>query len=158
MDRGNTTLQHSKGFSLIEVMTVVAIVGILATIAIPLYLEFQSRTRVSEVLASIGACKANVIDFYLENAGWTRADGTNISTVTVCSQSGSEYETPGTMSVSNVGIISVEVQNLGSGIADGEVVTSAPVIVVNQITGWRCGNPADGTTLEERFLPGTCQG
>ncbi len=151
-------MRHSKGFTLIEVMTVVAIVGILATIAIPLYLEFQSRTRVSEVLASLGACRANVVDFYLENAGWNRRDGTNVSTLPLCSQEGSEFEIPGSMTVNNVGIISVQVQNLGSGVADGEVITSAPVIVVNQITGWRCGNPADGTTLEERFLPGTCQG
>ncbi len=52
-----------QGFTLIELMIVVAIVGILAAIALPAYQDYTVRARVSEALASAGACKTQISEF-----------------------------------------------------------------------------------------------
>ncbi|MEO8751330.1 MAG: pilin [Casimicrobiaceae bacterium] len=52
-----------QGFTLIELMIVVAIVGILAAIALPAYQDYTVRARVSEGLASAGACKTQISEF-----------------------------------------------------------------------------------------------
>lgn len=55
------TLRNKKGFTLIELMIVVAILGILAAVAIPMYINYQNRARMSEAPVSIDAIKKGVI-------------------------------------------------------------------------------------------------
>ncbi len=55
---------RQQGFTLIELMIVVAIVGILAAIAIPAYKDYTVRAKVSECAATLGACKTSVTEFY----------------------------------------------------------------------------------------------
>ena len=66
------TLQ--KGFTLIELMIVVAIVGILAAVAIPAYQDYLKRSKVSEVAAALAACKTSYAEFVAANAGALPAD------------------------------------------------------------------------------------
>src|SRR5207248_1656111 len=58
-----------QGFTLIELMIVVAIVGILAAIAIPAYQDYVARSKVSEAMATLGACKTSVTEYIQVNAG-----------------------------------------------------------------------------------------
>src|SRR5678815_488728 len=53
-----------KGFTLIELMIVVAIIGILAAIAIPAYSDYTERAKVSELVTLASACKASVSEYY----------------------------------------------------------------------------------------------
>jgi len=53
-----------KGFTLIELMIVVAIIGILAAIAIPAYSDYTERAKVSELVTIASACKASVSEYY----------------------------------------------------------------------------------------------
>ncbi len=61
-------MKNQRGFTLIELMIVVAIVGILAAIAIPNYLTYQARTRQSEARVNLGAIFSGQVAFFANNA------------------------------------------------------------------------------------------
>ncbi|ENW5487671.1 pilin, partial [Neisseria gonorrhoeae] len=73
------TLQ--KGFTLIELMIVIAIVGILAAVALPAYQDYTARAQVSEAILLAEGQKSAVTEYYLNNGKWPAdngaADGTD---------------------------------------------------------------------------------
>ena len=155
-------MRKQSGFTLIELMIVVAIVGILAAIAIPAYRDFQVRSKVSEVIASMGACKTTMGEFYESNASWLNRAGNPID-ANICQDAGgagdrSRYVAsivvgPGLMTATtqNTGALNEgTIEMLAANAAGGAVVPPA------DIYQWVCGG--GGTTLEARYLPGSCQG
>ncbi|ENV8412340.1 pilin, partial [Neisseria gonorrhoeae] len=67
------TLQ--KGFTLIELMIVIAIVGILAAVALPAYQDYTARAQVSEAILLAEGQKSAVTEYYLNNGIWPKDNG-----------------------------------------------------------------------------------
>jgi len=134
--------QLQQGFTLIELMIVVAIVGILAAIAIPAYQDYTIRARVSEGLSLATAAKVAVSEtFQSQNA--------------VASQAATGYASPtATDNVSNItiaagGTITVTY----TAAAGGGTVTLAPTLVAGSPITWDC----KGGTLDAKYRPAICR-
>jgi type IV pilus assembly protein PilA len=148
-----------QGFTLIELMIVVAIIGILAAVALPAYQDYTIRAKMSEVILAASACRTPVTEVYL--SGGTQPLANNWG----CEATTSKY-VAGTQTNAD-GNVTVQVQNIGPAV-DGSVVTLTPMlgnVVATWTTTaglspnrWRCGSSADGTTTLPKYLPGSCRG
>ena len=83
-------MKKQQGFTLIELMIVVAIIGILAAIAIPAYQDYTIRAQVSEGLNLSGGAKAAVSEFFMDRGDWP-SDNTAAGLATVDTQISGKY-------------------------------------------------------------------
>jgi type IV pilus assembly protein PilA len=151
-----------KGFTLIELMIVVAIIGILAAVAIPAYQDYTIRSRVSELNLSAGVCKTSVSEFY-QTRGTMPAD----ETAAGCSTDGTAQSlapvvAAGVVTVSATGALATQLTSNASGVdlvlapsCSGATPCAADGSN-GAITDWVC-TAAAGTTITPRYLPAQCR-
>ncbi|GAB3093034.1 pilin [Aestuariicella hydrocarbonica] len=142
--------QVQKGFTLIELMIVVAIIGILAAVAIPAYQDYTIRAKVSEVLVMASSARTNVAEYYISQGSMpatTDAAGINDDATQSKYVSGIGFEVSGTDGIA----LTYTLENLGTG-AD----TTTFIYKVNGSTN---GVQVDCTlgTLPAKYRPANCR-
>ncbi|MGR9074303.1 MAG: pilin [Gammaproteobacteria bacterium] len=152
-----------QGFTLIELMIVVAIIGILAAIAIPAYKDYTIRAKVSEGLNLAASAKLAVSEYYdsegelptTNNQAGLPADttinGEHTLSVTV--------NTNNSSATIPAGLITMEYRNTAE--IQNEIVTLSPVTHAGSIE-WRCaargqGSSGSTTQVDNRYRPANCR-
>ena len=147
-------MKKHSGFTLIELMIVVAIIGILAAVAIPAYQDYLKRSKVTEVAAVAGACKTSLSEYIAsKNAFPPDADTAG------CTSSATTYAK--SLKVTN-GRIDVEIQAVDTNV-NGKLLaltgmkdTAGTVAAAtDSIAAWWCGTDAGAT--EYKFFPANCR-
>jgi len=159
--------QLEKGFTLVELMIVIAIIGILTAVAMPAYQDFAIRAKMSEVILSLGACRTAITEVY--QSGPAAAPGANGWGCEITAASEQTKYVASVMTDAN-GAVSAKVQNIGTAV-NGSVVTLIPLSDASTaatftvgssgtLYGWVCGSATmtPTTTVPKRYLPSSCRG
>ncbi len=141
-----------KGFTLIELMIVVAIIGILAAIAIPAYQDYTIRAQVTEGLNLASDLKASIGELYADRGAGEGIDSGDLGLPAATDKEG-KYVTQ--IDVES-GTIEITFGNDANTKIDGSILTLVPEVNANEDIVWYCGG-AD-TTLLEKYLPASCRG
>ncbi|HZF31624.1 MAG TPA: pilin [Gammaproteobacteria bacterium] len=138
-----------QGFTLIELMIVVAIIGILAAIAIPAYQDYTIRAKVSEPMTFLDAAKVSIAEYY-QARGVMPPDMSAAGIV----DSSSQYIASIAFTTGNPATITVttHANNLG-GTANGKTLTLKGLGAANGTVSWDC----KGGTLDAKYRPASCR-
>jgi len=165
--------QIQKGFTLIELMIVVAIIGILAAIAIPAYQNYTIRAQVTEGLTLAGGWKAAIAEYYAQNGAFPTCQSTTGGAGCVAAAgvtTGKYIQSVGVGPALGQIVITYGGQaNAKLALAGANVLDITPGVSTNNDVVWICGKAgvlnmvalqtapaADTTTVQAAYLPTSC--
>jgi len=150
--------QIQKGFTLIELMIVVAIIGILAAVALPAYQDYTVRAKMSEVILAMSACRTSITEVYQSGGTPPAANSWG------CEGGSSKYV--GGLATDADGVVTATITNISADV-NTKTVTLTPLAKAGTaattaanmgsgLYGWVCGGT--GTDVNTKYLPGSCRG
>jgi type IV pilus assembly protein PilA len=156
-------MKKQQGFTLIELMIVVAIIGILAAVALPAYQDYTVRSKMSEVVLAASACRTSITE---------TIQSTSASTLPAAGSWGCEASNPtkyvSGVTTDNAGVITVTVSSTAADLPSavhGKTIVLTPYSDdTNPITNTDVGSTvykwicAPGDADFAKYLPGSCRG
>jgi type IV pilus assembly protein PilA len=148
-----------QGFTLIELMIVVAIIGILAAVALPAYQDYTKKAKMSEVILALSTCRTTVTEKYqtasssgsLAAGAWgcetSTGSGKYVTKISTDANGGVEVVLNGVIDATLSGL---KVQLIPKD-ATGTTMTTASV--GNSVPAWVCGSDS---AVVRKYLPGSC--
>ena len=140
--------QVQKGFTLIELMIVVAIIGILAAMALPAYQDYTKRSHVSEGLTLAGAAKLGVTEFYADKGTWPTSN-TDVGLGAANTITGNAVNSVG---VATGGVITI---TYNTKVEPDTTIVMTPTNAQGSIK-WNCAGTTGGT-VAAKYRPATCR-
>ena len=132
------------GFTLIELMVVIAIVGILAAVALPAYQNYTIRAKVSEGLLAASACKVSVTEA-------VQSGNTTIPN-NLCSGGTQYVESVASGGDAGNATVTVTLKGIDKNV-DGKTIVYTGAVANSTIAAWTCTS-----ALEQKYLPSGCAG
>ncbi len=158
-------MNTQKGFTLIELMIVVAIIGILAAVALPAYQDYTVRAKVSEAVLAGSTCRTAVSEAYqaASNLPGANAFGCEINTSNTATSPASKYVL--SVVTDENGKITVTTTNDGSlkDAASKKIdmvplsATGGTAVPNSAVGAWKCG-PGSTAAMPAKYLPASCRG
>jgi type IV pilus assembly protein PilA len=150
-----------QGFTLIELMIVVAIIGILAAVALPAYQDYTIRARVSEAVLATSQCRTAIAEIYQTSTA-TSIGGNNWG----CGEGSTSTQYVASIATDGDGVVTVTTSaNTALGGAASKTLSLHPTDKTGtaltysgtptQVGGFKCGDAAD--TIPAKYLPGSCR-
>lgn len=138
-----------QGFTLIELMIVIAIIGILAAVALPAYQDYTTRAKVSEGIGLAAAAKTAVAEHYMAKGSLPLTEAS------------AGYTSPTTKYVSGIDITSGLITVTYTADAGVPVNSTLAISPVTSGTGgslvWKCRGTGTTTPVDSKYLPANCR-